>query len=69
MKKYVVTPIIRGELKKKLVKTFGTRPLANKYMGELVYKYDLQVEDEIKRDNHLVEFVCDDYTRFFVGRV
>jgi hypothetical protein len=67
MKYYVLDGYVRGQAIKE--KMFATRPAAEKAMEKILYTEDLQVQEDRFPSKHTEEFVCDQYTRFFVRRV
>ena len=67
MKYYVLEGLIRGNsIREKLS---SSRPEAEKELEKILYKKGLQVEDRRFPSKHTEEFVCDQYTRFFISRV
>jgi hypothetical protein len=67
MKYYVLDGLINGRAIRE--KTFMSRAAAERALGDLLCKEDLQVQDDRFPQKHTEEFVCDQYTRFFVRRV
>ena len=67
MKYYVLDGQLRGQAIKERI--FGSRAAAEKAMEKILYTEDLQVQDDRFPSKHTEEFVCDQYTRFFVRRV
>ena len=67
MKYYVLDGQVNGQPIR--AKVFATRVEAEKAMEDILYSKDLQVRDDRFPSKHTEEFVCDQYTRFFVRRV
>jgi len=67
MKYYVLDGLINGQPIRE--RKFMTRQDAEKVLANILFRYDLQVEDDRFPSTHTEEFVCDQYTRFFVRRV
>lgn len=67
MKHYVLYGIINGQPLSP--RSFLTRQDAEKRLGDILYHKDLQVEDDRFPKSHTEEFVCGQYTRFFIARV
>jgi len=67
MKFYVLEGQINGRPIRE--KRFPTRPSAEKAMEGILYRENLQVEEDYFPSKHTEEFVCDQYTRFFIKRV
>lgn len=67
MKYYVLDGQINGQPIRE--RTFFTRYDAEKALEKILLGRDLQVEDDRFPSEHTEEFVCDQYTRFFVRRV
>ena len=67
MKFYILEGQLRGHSIKE--RKFQTRLAAEKYLERILYAEDLQVYADRFPSKHTEEFVCDQYTRFFVRRV
>jgi len=67
MKYYVLDGQINGQPIKG--RKFVSRQDAEKALEVILYRRDLQVRDDRFPSEHTEEFVCDQYTRFFVRRV
>ena len=70
---YTLEAIINGKTTK-FDRKFASRQNAIDFMFDYLdraYIFDKQINDEyIVEDNkHKVEYVCDDYTRFYINRV
>ena len=50
-------------------KKFSSRAAAEKAMEAIIYREELQVQDDRFPAKHTEEFVCDRCSRFFVSRV
>ena len=48
---------------------YSSRRAAEKALESILYCNDLQVNDDRFPEKHTEEFVCNQYTRFFVRRV
>lgn len=61
---------LSGEINSHQIKArhFRSRKEAEKILNEILFNNNLQVEWN-RRVDHTEEFVCDNYTRFFVGRL
>lgn len=66
MKYYVLAGLINGQSIRE--RTFISRADAEKALERLLLRRDLQVEDDRFPSKHTEEFVCDQYTRFFISR-
>ena len=67
MKYYVLAGDVNGRPIKE--KMFSSRAAAEKAMEAIIYREDLQVQDNRFPSKHTEEFVCDKCSRFFVSRV
>ena len=67
MKLYVLEGTINGQPMSP--RSFLSRKDAEKRLSEILTWRDLQVEDDRKPSKHTEEFVCNQYTRFFIRRV
>jgi len=67
MKYYVLDGLINGQPIRE--RTFVTRQDAERKLSAILWGHDLQVEDDRFPSKHTEEFVCDQYTRFFIYRV
>ena len=65
--KYVLDGVINGQ--PITSHSFLSRRDAERYLGIILTRKDLQVEDDRCPQPHVEEFVCDHYTRFFIRRV
>lgn len=66
MKHYVLDGEINGQPIRE--RTFMTRQDAENVLSAILFRHDLQVEDDRFPSKHTEEFVCDQYTRFFISR-
>jgi len=48
---------------------YNSRRAAEKALEVILYRDDLQVNDDRFPEKHTEEFVCNQYTRFFIRRV
>lgn len=72
MKYYTLNAVVNGE-NKKFSKKFMSRQNAMDYMFDYLeqsYIFNKQINEEyaVGDDKHVVEYVCDDYTRFVIAR-
>ena len=67
MKYYVLDGEVNGRPIKG--KKFSSRAAAEKAMEAIIYREDLQVQDDRFPSKHTEEFVCDRCSRFFVSRI
>lgn len=67
MKHYVLDGVINGQPMSP--RSYLTRQDAEKRLNDILFRRDLQVEDDRFPQKHTEEFVCDQYTRFFIRRV
>ena len=63
--------VLDGEVNRQPIKEkmFATRAAAEKAMENILYRENLQVQDDRFPSKHTEEFVCDRCSRFFVRRV
>lgn len=63
--------VLDGEINSRPIKgkAFPTRSAAEKALSKILAFEDLQVTEDRFPSKHTEEFVCDQYTRFFVRRV
>lgn len=63
--------VLAGEVNRQPIKEkmFASRAAAEKAMEVILYKEDLQVQDDRFPSKHTEEFVCDRSSRFFISRV
>ncbi len=66
MKSYSFDAIIGG--KELIQKTFKTRESANKYLEKILDEKNIEINDVLKKENHRYEYICNQYTRFFIER-
>lgn len=66
MKYYVLAGLINGQSIRE--RSFLTRSDAERKLNGILIAHDLQVEDDRFPSKHTEEFVCDQYTRFFIRR-
>lgn len=66
-KKYVLDGEINGQPIR--ARSFLTRLDAEYVLGNMLTLKDLQVQDDRFPEPHTEEFVCNQYTRFFIRRV
>ena len=66
-KKYVLDGIVNGQPIR--ARSYYTRWEAEQALGNMLTMKDLQVEDDRFPMPHTEEFVCNQYTRFFIRRV
>jgi hypothetical protein len=64
MKKYIVKGYLNSR-SKQISKQFDTEDKANRFLNEMLSKYDCRVQDSRVSGNS-TKFVCDDYTRFYI---
>lgn len=67
MKHYVLYGTVNG--RSVSPRSYLTRQDAEKRLSDILYRNDLQVEDDRFPQAHTEEFVCNPYTRFFIARV
>ena len=66
-KKYVLDGTLNGRPVR--ARVFHTRKDAEQALGDFLFMNNVQVEDDRFPQKHTEEFVCDQYTRFFIRRV
>ena len=54
--------------KELIQKTFKTRESANKYLEKILDEKNIEINDILKKENHRYEYICNQYTRFFIER-
>lgn len=65
--KYYTAEAITNSKVIKVNKKFATRDEAINYAFKLL-PFNTQVEEEINKGNHRIEYRCNNYNRFFVSR-
>lgn len=66
-KKYVLDGTLNGRPVR--ARVFPTRKDAEQALGDFLFMNNVQVEDDRFPQKHTEEFVCNQYTRFFIRRV
>lgn len=66
-KKYVLDGTLNGRPVR--ARAFPTRKDAEQALGDFLFMNNVQVEDDRFPQKHTEEFVCNQYTRFFIRRV
>lgn len=66
--KYYTAEAITNSKTIKVNKRFATRDEAINYVFNKILPFNAQVEEEISKGNHRVEYRCNNYNRFIVSR-